>query len=242
MPRKPLIRSTVAAYHVTARVNNREAFPCALDQAWRELTHQCFEVTVLFEAKIHAFVMMPNHIHMLISTPREDLGSIMQHFMRSATRMVNRISNRSGHLFGSRYHWTLIDSPIYFAHALKYVYRNPVRAGLCTTVEGYPYSTLWGLMGNGVLPFPLFQPYGNHLNAWVPEDPCLLTHWLNRPFASEGDEGTIRRALRKHTFALPKQGWKRTPMRIIDSFDAASSIWESDPAGPRPALGARQPP
>src|SRR4051812_21996239 len=110
MPRKSLIRSDRLPYHVTARANNREAFHLPMEVVWRVFECQCFEISVLFGARIHSFVLMNNHFHMLISTPHEDLGEVMMHFMRSGTRLLNLISGRSGRVFGARYFWSLIEN------------------------------------------------------------------------------------------------------------------------------------
>jgi REP element-mobilizing transposase RayT len=211
MPRKNLIRSTTLPYHVTARGNNREVFPCEGVQAWNVLLDKCLEVRLLFEVEVHALVLMPNHFHLLVSTPLKyhDLGVVMQQLMRSVTRSMNSISGRSGHVFGGRYHWTLIDSTRYFRHAFKYVYRNPVRAGICGKVEDHPFSTLQGLIGKAHLPFPLYYPYGMSAIPGLSGNDHGLLHWLNEPFGSE-EERAIRGALRKSVFTPPRSGWKRT--------------------------------
>ena len=128
----------------------------------------------------------------------------MQHFGSFATRSYNRRSGRIGHLFKGRYRWSLIDSALYYAHALKYLYRNPVRAGICCRVEDYPYSTLQGLLGLDRLPFPVStaveEQFGYDL---VPEGATELVNWLNQPFKNRDDEW-IRRALRRKTFEFSR--------------------------------------
>ncbi|MCM2277103.1 MAG: hypothetical protein NDJ89_03420 [Oligoflexia bacterium] len=196
MPRKDLIRSKNFPYHVTARANNREPFPLDLEKMWRISASESGLVTVLYGARIHAFVMMPNHFHMLVSTPDEDLGVVMNFFMSSVTRIANSAAGRSGHIFGGPYFRTLIQSSLYFAHALKYVYRNPVRAQLCNRVEDYAFSTLHGLLGQSHLPFPVFMTE-TLLDVGLPsEEPGSWLEWLNRPSPVEADE-FIKKALRK---------------------------------------------
>lgn len=208
MARKTLIRSKTLPYHVTARANNREPFHCSMDRTWRVLEEHCYEAGLLWGLRVHSLLLMPNHVHMLASTPQEDLGVIMEHVMRSVTKALNRISGRSGRVFGGPYHWTLIDTPIYFAHAFKYVYRNPVRAGICERVEEYRFSTLSGQLGESPLHLPLYYPYGSGHYPGVPEFDGMR-NWLNRPFRKEHEEA-IRKALKRTEFLPPKQGWKRT--------------------------------
>ncbi|MGZ3697563.1 MAG: transposase [Bdellovibrionota bacterium] len=207
MPRKTLIRSSRFPYHVTARVNNKEAFPLPLDRAWDVLTRLCWEIGVLYGARVHALVLMGNHFHLLITVPSEDLGVVMKHFQSSGTRTMNLVSGHLNRIFGARYHWSLINSPLYFAHALKYVYRNPVKAGICERVEEYPFSTLSGQLGFSKLSIPLCYPVLDQLLTFIPEDAEDLLEWLNRPYRKEHSE-SIRKALHKCQFKIPKMGKK----------------------------------
>ncbi len=207
MPRKSLIHSTDLPYHVTARANNREPFYLPLERTWSILENQCFEISILFSARIHAFVVMNNHFHMLLTTPQENLGQIMMHFMRSTTQIVNSYTNRSGHVFDGRYHWSLIQSDLYFAHAYKYVFRNPVRAGTCATVESYPYSSLAGQLGLRPLRFPIFYPLGVGGHIKIPSDSVECLDWLNRPFQTE-HQLAIQNALRRTRFEFQKTNRK----------------------------------
>jgi REP element-mobilizing transposase RayT len=202
MPRKKLVKSDFLPYHVTARVNNREHFPVAPDTAWRAFRNECYAITALYEVEIHAFTMMPNHFHMLLTVPNFDLGQIMSYYLAAITRSMNFISGRSGHVFGGPYYWSLINSGIYYAHAYKYVYRNPVRANLTSNVEEYKYSTLSGLLGQNHLAFPLFYPRCGHGIWLVPNEMETQLNWLNRPVPSETDEA-IRKGLRYKEFRLP---------------------------------------
>jgi putative transposase len=208
MPRKPLIRSSTLPYHVTARGNNREPFHLASEDVWKIFEAHCFEIYLLFQVQVHAFVLMNNHFHLLISTPHEDLGKVMMYFMRTVTRTINLRSGRSGRVFGARYHWSLIDSDLYFAHALKYVYRNPVRAGVCVRAEEYPFSSLAGVLGFRPLSFPLFFPFGCEGFLKIPSELDDLLLWLNQPFRKE-QQLAIQKALRRTQFDPQKTGWKR---------------------------------
>lgn len=209
MARKKLIRSAHFPYHVTARSNNREPFHADIETVWRILLESSFEISVLYQTQVHALVLMPNHFHLLATAPQEDLGIVMRDFMRSVTLAINRVSGRSGRVFGATYHWSLIDSPTYFCHALKYVYRNPVRAKLCPQAEDYPFSTLWGLLGNEHLIIPIYYPY-----QWdhIPRLPAGYDHllkWINTPFKTE-HEKVIQLGFRRATYTPSALGWKRT--------------------------------
>jgi putative transposase len=208
MPRTKLIRSERAPYHVTARSNNRETFHCEPKLVWEILSDHCLEASYLWNAQTHALVLMPNHFHLLISIPEYDLGRVMERFMRSVTKTMNRLSGRSGRVFGGPYHRSVVGSSLYFAHAFKYVYRNPVRARICEAVEQYPYSTLYGQLGKARLSFPLYYPFGLDHYPKLPAELDRLVEWLNCAPKPQHDED-VRTALKKSIFEAPKSGWKR---------------------------------
>lgn len=199
MPRKSLQRTDLLPYHVTARANNREKFHLSLPEFWALMGCECLNLVLVYEVEFHAVVLMPNHFHMLLTVPKHDLGKVMNVFVSSVTRTANILSGRSGHVFGGPYHWSLINTSRYFGHALKYVYRNPVRAKLCARVQEYPFSTLQGLLGYAHLPFPLFLTRANLELALPSMEASEQLAWLNRPFPSEA-ETLIRQGLRKKLF------------------------------------------
>jgi putative transposase len=199
MARKPLIRSSVLPYHVSARSNNRETFPVKLSDMWELLGSECLSVCLKFGVQIQSLVLMPNHFHMLIRAPNEDLGIVMNDLMSNLTKKCNRASGRSGHLFGGPYYPSIIQTSRYYGHAFKYVYRNPVKAKLCVSVEEYPYSTLYGLLGNAHLPFPVFPPRSDISISLPAEETMDLLPWLNKPFPKEA-ESIIQRGLKNSVF------------------------------------------
>lgn len=217
MPRKPLIRSKTHPYHVTARCNNREVFPSSLSEIWKIHCYELNEISEKFQCAIHAFVLMPNHFHLLISTPNEDLGIVMQNFILSITKKINRNSRRTGRVFGSRYHWSLIDNEHYYDCALKYIYRNPVKAGLSQKVQDYSYSSMKNLLENHFI-FRLSPAMGHENN--IPENQTeKFLDWMNHPFPNE-DETLIKRALQKSLFTPPKIG----PNHKVAKLDSFTSM------------------
>ena len=210
MPRALLIRSNEFPYHVTGRCNNREEFHAQPQMVWEVFCEKLLEVSELYSAKTHAFVLMPNHFHLIMTTPREDLGIVMQKFMSSVTRTLNRMTGRSGRVFGGKYHRALIQDLNYFDIATKYLYRNPAKAKLVQKVEWYPYSTLNAVNGTNKLKFNLEPAYD--FNSLIPSHSKWTEYlsWLNEPFKSEFDE-KIRKNLRRKTFLLPQpRDWKRS--------------------------------
>ena len=90
---------------------------------------------------LHAFVIMPNHVHILI-TPRIELPEITTRIKGKSARQANAILNRTGQPFWqdeSFDHW--VRSPHQFEKMKSYIELNPVRAGLALTPEQWRYSS-----------------------------------------------------------------------------------------------------
>jgi REP element-mobilizing transposase RayT len=202
MPRKNLIRSKIHPYHVTVRCNNREIFHCDLDFVWKIFNQEFVKILENYHPRIHAFVLMPNHFHLLISTPDQDLGVIMQNLISPITKILNFKASRSGRVFGARYHWSLIDSENYYDCALKYIYRNPIKAGLCKTALEYPFSTYRSHFGHEKLPFSI-EPAFEFKSIIPNEQKDDFNNWINQPFSSE-HEKAIKFAFGKSTFSPPR--------------------------------------
>ena len=96
---------------------------------------------------LHAFVVMRNHVHLLI-TPRAPLGSITKAMRGKSARLANAILGRTGQPFWqdeSFDHW--IRRPRQFDKVKRYIEGNPVRAGLVQRPEQWPYSSAaWDLL------------------------------------------------------------------------------------------------
>ncbi len=185
-------------YHVSGRTPNREFFKLPMDETWQIMEEYLYLTKKIYDLRIHAFVLMSNHYHLMCSTPYLNIGPAMNYFNGENSRAMNLISGRTNQNWGRRYHKTLVNSYHYYMNVYKYIYRNPVRAGLCMTVEDYKYSTLSGLCGKTQLIIPveedtiLFDPYFTTKNL----------KWLNTPSCPQ-DELAVKNALRKNMFKLP---------------------------------------
>jgi putative transposase len=218
MTRKLLERSDLFPYHLTARVNNKEPFPIPLDEMWQLIAKECFAIGLLYDVEFHALVLMPNHFHMILTLPNPDydLGKVMSRFMSELTLSCHRKSGRCGRLFGRRYHWSIIKSSRYYGHVLKYVFRNPVKAKLCDSVEDYEFSTLRGMTGHRHLPFPIhFTRCGLETNLPEFELQDRWLNWLNTPFPNEA-EALIQKCLLKKEIDSLLCRYKRIPEPLLE--------------------------
>lgn len=167
-----------------------------MEQVWEIFSAQLYFVHFAFRAQVLAFVLMNNHFHMILLTPEANLSEIMAWFMRETSRELTRASGRINQCYGGRHFRSLIGSPLYYLHAYKYLYLNPVKAGLVGDVLSYRYSSIRGLLGLQKLEFPV--AYDDTLFSDV--DGCI--RWLNRKPSEENWE-TVRKALRRKEFTLP---------------------------------------
>jgi len=200
MPRPKLIPHTRLPYHVRARSNNREWFYLPKEDVWRICLHVLEKTIENYGLQLISFVLMDNHYHMLVLTPFGNLGDCMLYFGRQVSKQIGLESGRINRIFGGRYQRTIIEKSSYFRNAFKYVYRNPVEAGLCTNVEDYPFSTLrWEANRS---PLPLSLPPDWMFNE-IPANQEEQIRWLNEPFQGKQRE-IIRLGLRRQVFSWPK--------------------------------------
>ena len=95
----------------------------------------------MYGHRIHAFCFMRNHIHLLIQIGNIPLGEVMHNLEMRYSRRINKKYGKMGHLFQGRYKSILIQDGIYFIRLLRYIHRNPIRAGIVTSLEDYQWSS-----------------------------------------------------------------------------------------------------
>jgi putative transposase len=127
-------------YHVTHRGNRREDvfFSSADRDVYREWLG---EYARQYKLEIWAYCLMTNHVHLLVVPKTADslAYALGRAHMRYA-RYANRQQGWSGHLWANRFYSTVLDED-YLWTAVHYIETNPVRAGLVTQAEAYPWSS-----------------------------------------------------------------------------------------------------
>ena len=127
--------------HLIQRGNNRgRTFVDAQD--YTRYKHVLHDASERAGCAIHAYVLMPNHVHLLVS-PDHELGPahMMQSVGRRYVRYFNDRHTRTGTLWEGRYRSTLIDSERYFFTCSRYVELNPARAGIVPHPGAYRWSS-----------------------------------------------------------------------------------------------------
>jgi len=135
-----------ALYHITSRGNERR-------KIFRDKADRMKFLVLLrdyhdrYGILIHAYVLMDNHYHLILETPKGNLLKIMHGVNGGYTNYFNRKYKRVGHLFQGRYRAILVEKDRYLFPLSRYVHLNPVRAGLVKKPEGYPWSSYKGYVG-----------------------------------------------------------------------------------------------
>lgn len=144
MPRKPRIEYAGAAYHVMCRGDRREKIFFE-DEDRRLFLKTLGQVCERSGWWIHAYVLMPNHYHLLLETPEANLVAGMRWFQGTFTSRMNARHRLSGHLFQGRYKALLVDPGQrgYFLQVANYIHLNPVRARLVKPQEEGLESFSW---------------------------------------------------------------------------------------------------
>lgn len=204
MARAHVNQNSIWPYHITGRCPNREPFRIPLPWMWSIMEDYLYYLHHVYELKIYAFVLMPNHFHLLCGTPTKKIGDVIQELMWKSSKEINAISGRINQNWGGRHFKCELNKANHFINTYKYVYQNPLRSNLVKRVEDWPYSTLNGLVGNSKLIIPIAKDtilFNNNLDF-------KKLDWLNQLIDKKYyDE--IKIALSRKTFCLPKTKSKR---------------------------------
>src|SRR5258708_29444793 len=137
------LRLTLAgvAVHLIQRGNNRGACFFA-DEDYARYLGYVAEFAPQFGCAVHAFVLMTNHVHLLLTPQQTDGASrLMQRLGQHYVQYVNRTYRRSGTLWEGRFRSCLAQSEDYVLACYSYIELNPVRAGMVRHPVDYRWSS-----------------------------------------------------------------------------------------------------
>ena len=104
---------------------------------------------------LHAWCIMPNHVHALVTpTPAITLSALLHTWKSFSAKQANRVLGRGGPFWMQEYFDRYIRDERHFVSVVEYIHNNPVAAGLCTSPADWPYSsaTRTETTGNGSEP------------------------------------------------------------------------------------------
>ena len=198
MPRKPRFYLPDVAAHVIQRGNNRQAVffrddDCRAYLAWLH------EGAARHGCAIHAYVLMTNHVHLLVTPKARDAVSRMiQDVGRHYVTYVNSQYGRSGTLWEGRHKGSIISSEAYLLACSRYIELNPVRAGMVTTPEDYRWSSYGANAGGESCPLLSYHAMYKALGD-SPESRQRAYRELFRAAPGPGQLDAIRSAVQTGT-------------------------------------------
>jgi len=163
MPRQPRLDAPGVLQHVMARgIERRKIFWDDKDcSSFLERLALILEET---QTQCYAWVLIPNHFHILLRTGATPLSTVMRRLMTGYAVTFNIRHRRSGHLFQNRYKSVVCEEDPYLLELIRYIHLNPLRAKLVedlNALDKYPWT------GHSVL-------LGNNKNPLVPEIPLSI--------------------------------------------------------------------
>jgi putative transposase len=129
-------------YHVFSRTNSGDlAYKDSRDRA--KFLEYLSKYVQIFEFRVHAWCLMPNHFHLLLESMKHPLLSeFMRRLLTAYTVFFNRRHERHGHLFQGRFKSVVVDKSDYLLALSRYIHLNPVLSGGAGEPEAYQGSSL----------------------------------------------------------------------------------------------------
>ncbi len=165
MPRPPRISVPNVTLHVVQRGNDRKRTFFDADD-YRAYLLLLSSISRRFDTSVHAYVLMSNHAHLLLTSRLPGgISATMQLLGSSYTRHINRRYERTGTLWESRFRSSPIDNDFYCLACYRYIELNPVRATIVTKPDHYAWSSYRENTGRRALaivdPHPSFLAIGS---------------------------------------------------------------------------------
>lgn len=161
MPRQPRLDIAGVPQHIVQRGNDRQScFFTDIDRI--RYLDELREITLHQHCVVHAYVLMTNHVHFLMTpTASGQISQVMQALGRRYVRYVNDRYHRTGTLWEGRYKACLVDNDAYLLSCYRYIELNPLRARMVTAPDDYPWSSFsCNALGTSN---PLIQPHASYL-------------------------------------------------------------------------------
>lgn len=209
MARLPRLDLPGIPQHVVQRGNDRQ--PCFAEPTdYQNYRQELREAARKHACAVHAYVLMTNHVHLLV-TPRDAGGvsRMMQAIGRRYVGAFNARYRRTGTLWEGRFKSALVDSDTYLLTCYRYIELNPVRAGMVQRPADYPWSSYrrnaLGMHDSGI------TPHGRYLA--LATEPDLRLQAYQALFNDALDQADAD-ALRAHTRQNKAFGNQRFRSRI----------------------------
>ncbi|MBA3065530.1 transposase [bacterium] len=129
-----------AVYHVISRGDDKGKI-FRDDADYKKFLNIIKRAKPRYGAIVYAYVLMPNHYHLLLETPRANLTRLMHYVQTAYSVYYNSRHLRTGHVFQGRYKALLVDKDNYLLRLSRYIHLNPVRAKMVKSPQDYIWSS-----------------------------------------------------------------------------------------------------
>jgi len=167
MARKPRMRGESGIYHVILRGNNQQNI--FIDENdYLFLLNRLNKYIKELKIELHAYCLMPNHIHLLLGNATEYMSLLIQKLATSYAIYFNHRYDRSGHLFQGRFKSEPIEDDEYYKTVYRYILQNPEKANL-STYSDYTWNSYKKLFYD-----PKNQIYTKHITSLFENEVSLI--------------------------------------------------------------------
>ncbi len=193
-------RQTIAdvPYHIINRGNNHQTiFFCKND--YQFFIHSLELAKEKYPCKIYTFILMPNHIHLLLEPIREgqNLPNFMKHITQRYAQYINKCYQRTGTLWEGRFKSSAISTDQYLLACSRYIEMNAVRAGIVKLPEQYDFSGYKAKIGLKKLDFLDYDPLYLSLGKTEIERHKKYQSWVHESI-SKNEWDLIREAIQRN--------------------------------------------
>lgn len=164
MPRRARLSIPGIPWHIIQRGNNRSVCFYA-EEDYQFYLHYLEEFAAKFGCAVHAYVLMTNHVHLLLTPQQSDSAALlMKHLGQRYVQYINRTYRRSGTLWEGRFRSCVTQTEDYVLACYRYIELNPVRAGMVMRPQDYRWSSYhanaMGKESSLIVPHAEFQRLG----------------------------------------------------------------------------------
>jgi len=134
-----------AWYHVMNRGRRSDAIFLEKED-YSEFLDLLIEISAIWNANIAAYCLMSNHYHVLLQTPEGNISRCMRHLNGLYTQRFNRRHGFDGQLFRGRYKSILVCNDSHLLQLVRYIHKNPLKAGVVKEMQDYEWSSYKGYL------------------------------------------------------------------------------------------------
>ena len=157
---------------------------------------------------MHAFCLMNNHVHLMLSEGNEDIGTAMKRITVSYVSYFNKKNKRVGHLFQDRFRSEVVEQDSYVLSLARYIHQNPVKAGMAARAADYKWSS-----------YNCYLDKGNYFAKMLDTNVILGLFSANRERAIEEYKVFMNEATEERFVDLQEE------VRMMDE-EEAKEYWE----------------